>query len=135
MFGFPNPLLGIVGFTVVVVTGVAVLAKAPLPRWYWYGLQAGVTFGTAFIHWLAFQSLYRIGALCPYCMIVWAVTLPLFFYVTIDNLERYLGPSRAGLSRAVAVVARFHTVVLTGWFLFFIAAIAIRFWSSWLLLM
>ena len=30
-----------------------------------------------FVHWLIFQSLYRIGALCPYCMVVWAVTISL----------------------------------------------------------
>ena len=25
-----------------------------------------------------FKVLYEIGALCPYCMVVWAVTIPLF---------------------------------------------------------
>ena len=34
-----------------------------------------------FVHWLIFQSLYRIGALCPYCMVVWAVTIPLLVVV------------------------------------------------------
>ena len=48
-----------------------------LPRWYWAGLAAGTLLGTVFVHWLIFQSLYRIGALCPYCMVVWAVTIPL----------------------------------------------------------
>lgn len=33
LLGFPNPLLGIAGFTVVVVTGVLAVAKVPLPRW------------------------------------------------------------------------------------------------------
>ncbi|HXO51922.1 MAG TPA: vitamin K epoxide reductase family protein, partial [Mycobacterium sp.] len=37
-FGFPNPLIGIVSFTVVVVTGVLALAKVRLPRWYWAAL-------------------------------------------------------------------------------------------------
>ncbi len=40
-FGFPNPLIGIVAFTVVVVTGVLALAKVRLPRWYWAGLAVG----------------------------------------------------------------------------------------------
>ncbi|HEY6574208.1 MAG TPA: vitamin K epoxide reductase family protein, partial [Mycobacterium sp.] len=77
-FGFPNPLIGIVSFTVVVVTGVLAVANVRLPRWYWAGLATGTLLGVAFIHWLIFQSLYRIGALCPYCMAVWAVTIPLF---------------------------------------------------------
>src|SRR3546814_12490875 len=82
LFGFPNPLLGIVGFTVVVVTGAVLLGGARLPRWYWLGLQVGVTFGMGFVAWLIFQSVYRIGALCPYCMVVWAVMPLIFWFVT-----------------------------------------------------
>lgn len=72
VFGFPNPLIGLVAFPVVAATGVAVLAGARLPRWWWLSLQAGALFGVGFVHWLFFQSLYRIGALCPYCMVVWS---------------------------------------------------------------
>lgn len=75
MLGFPNPLMGIVAFTVVVVTGVLAVAKVPLPRWYWTALAVGTLAGAGFVHWLIFQSLYRIGALCPYCMVVWAATM------------------------------------------------------------
>lgn len=133
-FGFPNPLLGIVGFTIVVVTGVVVLAGALLPRWYWLGLQAGTTFAVVFVHWLAFQSLYRIRALCLYCMVVWAVTLPLFLYVTLHTLDASLWPARHRLRRALSVAATFHTSLLTAWFLAFVVAIALRFWDAWLLL-
>src|SRR4029078_2833480 len=76
-FGFPNSLIGIVACAVVLVTGVLALAKVDLPRWYWAGLAVGTLLGTAFVHWLIYQSLYSIGALCPYCMVVWAVTIPL----------------------------------------------------------
>ena len=48
-FGFPNPLIGIVAFTVVLVTGVLALAKVALPRWYWAGLATGTLLGVAFI--------------------------------------------------------------------------------------
>ena len=56
--------------------------KCALPRWYWVGLAVGTLLGVVFIHWLIFQSLYRIGALCPYCMVVWAVTIPLLVVVS-----------------------------------------------------
>lgn len=63
--GFPNPLLGIAAFSVVVVTGLLAVTKVPLPQWYWTGLALGTAAGAGFVHWLIFQSLYRIGALCP----------------------------------------------------------------------
>ncbi|MGC4938684.1 vitamin K epoxide reductase family protein [Kribbella sp. DT2] len=119
-FGFPNPLLGIAGFAVVATVGAALLAGAAFRRWFWLGLQAGATFGVVFVHWLIFQSLYRIGALCPYCMVVWTVTIPVFWYVTLHNLE----PVRR-------IAARYHGVVLTGWAVVILSLIAERFWSYW----
>ena len=61
------------------MTGV-LLARVALPRWIWIGLAAGRS--VLFVHWLIVQTLYGIGALCPYCMVVWAVTIPLLVVVS-----------------------------------------------------
>ncbi|GAB3826229.1 vitamin K epoxide reductase family protein [Kribbella italica] len=122
-FGFPNPLLGIAGFAVVTTIGAALLAGATFRRWFWLGLQAGVTFGVVFVHWLIFQSLYRIQALCPYCMAVWAVTVPIFWYVTLHNLNRR--------NRVVIAATRYHTVALTIWAVVLLTLIGEQFWPYW----
>jgi uncharacterized membrane protein len=124
-FGFPNPLIGVVAFTVVVVTGVLALAKVNLPQWYWAGLAAGTLLGVAFVHWLIFQSLYRIGALCPYCMVVWAVTIPLLVVVSSIALAPLAGN---GITRAVHQW-RWSLVAL--WFTALILLILVRFWNYW----
>lgn len=85
LFGFPNPLIGIVAFAVVITTGMVLLAGGTLGRWYWLGLQVGVTLGMAMIGWLWYQSLYEIGALCPYCMVVWTMMAMLFVWITVRN--------------------------------------------------
>jgi uncharacterized membrane protein len=124
-FGFPNPLMGIVSFTVVVLTGVLALARVKLPRWYWVGLAAGTLLGTAFVHWLIFQSLYRIGALCPYCMVVWAVTIPLL--VVVASIAAQSQDSHG-------VVGFLHTwrwSLVTLWFTALVLLILVRFWSYW----
>jgi uncharacterized membrane protein len=131
VFGFPNPLLGVVGFTLVLTAAVAMLSGARLGEWFWVGLQAGVTFGVVFVHWLVFQSLYRIGALCPYCMLVWVVMIPMFLSVTLRNAQRWQlslpGPAR----RALALVLDYRSTILVAWFLV-IAALALhRFWAYW----
>ncbi|MBM7791011.1 vitamin K epoxide reductase family protein [Tenggerimyces flavus] len=122
VLGFPNPLLGIAGFAVVVTIGMALLAGARLPRWFWLGLQAGATIGVGFIHWLIVQSLYSIGALCPYCMVVWVVTIPIFWYVTLFNLRR---------QRWARILIENHAVVLTVWLLGILGLIVLRFWDYW----
>ncbi|GGZ72418.1 MULTISPECIES: vitamin K epoxide reductase family protein [Streptomyces] len=131
VFGFPNPLLGIAGFAVVTALGVVLLTGAVLPRWFWWGLSAGVTFGVVFIHWLIFQSLYRIGALCPYCMVVWTVMIPVFWYTALHVLTRGLLPVPDRLRRAARRVAGYHGVVLTCWYLLIGVLILQRFWLYW----
>lgn len=130
VLGFPNPILGVVGFTVVATVGTALLAGARLRRWFWAGLQLGVTAGVVFVHWLIAQSLYSIEALCPYCMVVWAVTIPVFLYTTLHTANPYLRP-RGPAGRVLATVREYHGIVLTAWYLLIVAAICIKFWSYW----
>lgn len=123
-FGFPNPLIGVAAFAVVSTVGVVLLSGFQAPRWFWLGMQLGVTFGVAFVHWLIYASLNLIGALCPYCMIVWLVTIPIFWYTTLHNLSFTGRPVAVGL-------ARYHSLVLTLWYLAIIALILQAFWSYW----
>lgn len=125
VFGPPNPLFGVIGFTVVVVTGVLALANIRLPRWYWMGLLAGTVAATAFVHWLIFQTMYRIGALCPYCMVVWAVTIPLLVVVASIALRPLASnPVAHGLYQW-----RWPLVVV--WFTAVLLLILERFWDYW----
>jgi uncharacterized membrane protein len=126
-FGFPNPLLGIGAFAVVVTVGVVLLTGYDGPRWFWLGLQLGTTFGVVFVHWLIFSSLYAIGALCPYCMVVWVVTIPIFWYTTLSNLDRGRLPG----GPAGALLARFHSLVLVLWYAIIAVLILQAFWSYW----
>lgn len=89
-FGFPNPLLGLIGFPVVITTGVAYLCGFRPPEWFRVAFTWGTAAGVLFIHYLIVVSLYEVGALCPYCMVVWAAMIPLFVYAAVDgwNLRR-----------------------------------------------
>lgn len=122
VFGFPNPLLGLIGFSIVLTLGVLVAGRVRLPGWAWGGLQAGTVLGIAFIGWLIYESLYEIGALCPYCMVVWAVTWPIFYYVTLRNL-RAAAPD-AGLTR---LLGNWHALLVSLCYLAVIAAIVLEF--------
>ncbi len=126
LLGFPNPLVGIAGFTVAAVTGVLAVAKVPLPRWYWVGLAVGILTGAVFVHWLIFQSLYRIGALCPYCMVVWAVTVPLLVVVSSIAFR----PVSEGRRRA-QVVFQWRWSIAALWFTGVFLLILVRFWNYW----
>lgn len=115
LFGFPNPLLGIAGFAALAAAGAGLLAGGRIPGWYRAGLQVGVTAGLLFVHWLMVQSVFVIGALCPYCMVVWAVTITAFCYLTLGNLAACRRPDLAW--SAVAALARNPGAVVAVWLL------------------
>ncbi len=125
VFGFPNPLIGIVGFTLTTVTGVLAVAKVPLPRWYWAGLAIGTLLGAGFVHWLIFESLYRIGALCPYCMVVWSVTIPLLVVTSSIALQPLRG------NAAARIIHQWRWSLTALWFTAVLLLILVRFWDYW----
>ncbi|MFP8902933.1 vitamin K epoxide reductase family protein [Streptomyces atacamensis] len=44
------------------------------------------------VHWLIRQSLCEPGRICPYCAVVWAVTIPLLWYVTLHDIRHGVPP-------------------------------------------
>ena len=125
VFGFPNPLIGIAAFSVVIVTGVLAVAGIGLPRWYWAGLAGGTLLGAVFVHWLIYQSLYVIGALCPYCMVVWVVTLALLVVVSSIALRPLAG------HKVLDGLYQWRWPLYAAWVTAIALLILDRFWSYW----
>ncbi|MDR7293586.1 hypothetical protein HMPREF3160_08175 [Arthrobacter sp. HMSC06H05] len=71
VFGPPNPFIGLVGFTVLIVVGVVLATGTRLPRWFMNAHLLGTAAATGFLVWLYTQAVYEIGSLCLYCMVCW----------------------------------------------------------------
>ena len=130
-FKFPNPFIGLVGFGVVITVGMGLLAGATYKRWFWRGLEIGTLLGIIFCHWLAYESLYTIGALCVYCMVVWSITWPLFWYTTLYNLREGHIPTPRRLKGLVAFMQRHHAEILISWYIVVFVLITQNFWYYW----
>lgn len=126
-FGFPNSLIGIVAFTVVLVTGVLSVAGCSCRAGTGAGWRSAA-YCAVFVHWLIFQSLYRIGALCPYCMVVWSVTIPLLV-VSASIALRPLGSHRWA-----RILYQWRWSLVVFWFVALVLAILERFWDYWITL-
>ncbi|WP_052337114.1 vitamin K epoxide reductase family protein [Nocardioides alkalitolerans] len=131
VFGFSNPLIGLAAFPVVAAVGAALLGGARLSRWYWAGLQVGVVLGIAFVGWLVVQSIYVIGALCPYCMVVWAVMIPLAWHVTLRNAEAGVLGEGVARSGAVRFLRSWSLLGIVLVYLVVVAMITEAFWWYW----
>ena len=130
-FGFPNPFIGLIGYSVVITVGMALLAGAQFKRWFWRGLQTGATLGIIFCLWLIYQSFYSIGALCLYCMVVWSVTWPIFLYTTLYNLREGNLPTPKKLSKIVNFAQKHHADILISFYVIILLLILENFWYYW----
>ncbi len=129
LFGFPNPVLGVIGFTIVIMFGALLFAGVELPRSMWLGLNIGALAGMIFVIWLVSQSLYVIGALCPWCMVVWAVTIPIFWQVTTDNLAS----GRMSLGKSLTeIIVTLKWILVGASYLIIMALIFVRWQDFWL---
>lgn len=87
VFGFPNPIIGLIGWAVVITIGVGFLANLRYPRWWMIAFNSGIALAVGFCYWLMAQSIYDLNTLCPWCMVTWGTTIALFWVVTLWNIK------------------------------------------------
>ncbi|WP_338538791.1 vitamin K epoxide reductase family protein [Janibacter terrae] len=124
-FGIPNPIIGVMGFAVLAMLGVVLASGSTIRPWLLWAAQVAVTLAAIFIHWLVYQSLYVIGALCPYCMAVWVVTIAAFWHTSVHTMSRF------GRGAATRALVEYRGAILTAWYLVILGLIAQRFWTYW----
>lgn len=117
VFGFPNSLIGIAAFAIFVALAVALFAEIQFPAWFWNLALLGTLLGIVFSHWLAQQTTFVIGALCPYCMIAWFGNFLILSSVIQENLKiKYLATEdeekRSAIEKISGFMPIFHIVWL-----------------------
>lgn len=119
LLGFPNPYLGLGAFPVVVTIGVVLLAVPGIafPRWFWRSFLAVATAAMILIAYLVYTSLEVLVALCPYCMVVWFATLPIFWFLLVRNVQDGLfgGSATSGIVRQRGLLLAAMFVALLAW--------------------
>lgn len=87
LFGFPNPLIGLIGWSIVLTIGVGFIANIRYPRWWHISLNIGLVAALGFCIWLMYQSIYVLNTLCPWCMVTWGTTIAALWVVTLWNIK------------------------------------------------
>ncbi len=134
LFGFPNSLFGIAGFSIVITIGFSLLAGALYRKWFWIGLQTGMSVAILSVVWLAYQSIFIIGSLCPYCMVFWAAAIVLYSYTTVYNLQEKNLPLPAWATSTSSFFEKNPHLIAIGLFAIVIITVLVKFWSYWVTL-
>jgi uncharacterized membrane protein len=85
--GFPNPFIGLMAEPIVITVAIAGLAGVAFPRWFMFTAQVFYTFGLFFALALLYISMFVIGALCPWCLLVTLTTILVWFAITRYNIR------------------------------------------------
>lgn len=125
-FGFPNPFIGLVGFSIVVTIGAAMMAGAQFKKWFWVCMNVGLAAATAFIMWLWYQTTFQINALCLFCMIVWIMTITLFVKTTVRNVSAGVIPAAQSMRESARGWSWF---AISLWLILIFGIIVIRFFE------
>src|SRR5699024_7393627 len=72
---------------------------------------------------------YRIGVGCPWCIVVWTVTIPMFVAVTAHNVLSGAFGSRAEANPFARVFAKENIALSVLWMLIIFACIVVQFCS------
>lgn len=129
LFGFPNQLLGIAAFVFPLLLGVLLISRVRIPSWVMVGLNIGLLGGMALVVFLYISSIWVIGIGCPWCIVVWTITIPLF--CTTTGYNALVGNFGATIRDSITARVFASNSLLISVVLLFVVyvSIVIRFWG------
>ena len=129
VFGFPNSLIGLMGYSVVIAVAIAGLCGVKFPKKFMQAAQIGYGLGLIFAYWLFFQSVFVIQVLCPWCLVVTFVTTIVFEALLRYNLrENNFDLSRKTHQKVSEWLKKdYDKVIVAGWVVLMIAIVFIKF--------
>ena len=109
VFGFSYSLIGIVAFAIFIAVAIALLGGVEFPSWFLNIALGGTILGVLFSHWLAYQTTFVIGALCPYCMIAWLGNFLILSSLIQAKLQAH--PINLQVEGDASIVQRINTFI------------------------
>ncbi len=129
--GVPNTILGMVAFSMLFTLGLLLASGSKVKKWVWLAAQIAALLGVIFMHYLFFQGVFRINAICPWCFVVWMITIPVFWYITQYNLEEKNISLGIKLQPVTLLIRKHHGDILLVWYLVIFSILLQHFWYYW----
>ncbi len=129
IFGLPYPYYGIAAFATLLTVGVTMLAGGKPNKYYWRAFLVVSGLGVIGAYALLLKSVFKIHALCPFCLSVDVATTTIFWYALlyiVDN--KYLVLNNTTFKKIYPFIRRHHLDILLFWFILVIAFLLNHFW-------
>lgn len=129
VFGFPNMLIGMMAYPILIAVALAGIGRVIFPRWYMITANIGIALGALFSYWLFFESLYSIQVLCPWCLVVTFSTTMILAAFTHINLRNNTFKLKKHADEKVQkfVAGGYDKLIIFGWIVLLVALVFIKF--------
>lgn len=132
LLGIPNPVYGILAFTALLTLAVTLMAGAKYKKWFWMLVETVAVGGVAGTLYLFFFSMYWLGSICPWCSLVWASTIAIFWLITTHLVATGFLAGKGASHRIADFWDKYAVPCLIVWYLALLAIVFIRFNDYWL---
>lgn len=129
VFGFPNMLIGLVAFPVLITIAVLGLSGTKFPRWFLISASIALLLGTIFAYWLFLSSVYVIEVLCPWCLIVTTAMTIMFSTFLHYNLKENTFRLKEKLNHRVQNFLKggYHQMIVLSWIALMVVLVFLKF--------
>lgn len=131
LLGVPNSFVGAMAFSVLLCLGLALASGARLPRWMWCAMCVACLGAVVFVGWFLTESVTVFGKLCPWCMVIWAVTVP----VAAATWGEAGGNGALGRGGVATALWRWRWWVAGALYLVIAVTVLVAFWDGWVSLL
>ncbi|MCI6574790.1 MAG: vitamin K epoxide reductase family protein [Actinomycetaceae bacterium] len=87
LFGISNSVVGLAFFSGMTALALVLVSGGRMGRRLWQALALALTLGMVWVLWFQYESFIVQRSLCPYCYLVWLVTIALFALVWARSLQ------------------------------------------------
>lgn len=115
-FGFPNPILGVIGYTAMVTLAIVHLVEKKLSMKLVYMMLFGAGLAFIFSYWLIYSSVFEIGILCIFCIISCISATNIFFALLVYCIKNTNFTNPIGLKLQQSINAGWFIPLITLWY-------------------
>jgi len=131
IFGFPNPYIGLISYSIFLTFGVLMLLNDSFPKFLKRLALIGSFVGFAFSYFLLFASVFKLNKICPYCILSCVSATNIFFAMVIFSLNQELIgiPEKFKGSIQNFITKGWYVPVIAVWYVVVVGMVVIKFAS------
>lgn len=131
-FGISNATFGLAFYGGITAIGLVLVSGGRFGKWLWRAVDVAMLCATAWLIWFQYTAFFVERALCPYCLVVWFVTIPLIVHTLTRSGQAGHFPMPASV-RKFAVHGRWW--IVAGCYAVLVAMAIVIFWDTWLIIL